>query len=72
MDFKIQWNTTEAVASAVITSVGVFAFFRLMPDMHPLVVGIIWLVVFAMVYQVGCEFSERRRLRDLGRKAAPD
>ena len=73
MGLKIQWdNTTEAVASAVITSVGTFWFFRLMPDTHPLAVCIIWLVVFAIVYQVGCEYSERRRLRDLRNKGASD
>ena len=72
MGLKIQWDTTEAVVSAVITSVGVFGFLRLMPDTHPLVVCIIWLVVFAMVYQVGCEYSERRRVRNLRRKAAPE
>ena len=72
MGLKIQWNTTEAVTSAVITSVGVFGFYRLMPDTHPLVVCIIWLVVFALVYQVGCEYSERRRMRSLQRKTAPE
>jgi len=72
MGLKIQWNTTEAVTSAAITSVGVFGFSRLMPDTHPLVLCIIWLVVFAIVYQVGCEYSERRRVRSLRRKAAPE
>ena len=72
MGLKIQWNTTEAVTSAAITSVGVFGFLRLMPGAHPLVACIIWLVVFALVYQVGCEYSERRRVRSLRRKAAPE
>ena len=72
MGLKIQWNATEAVTSAVITSVGVYGFFRLMPDTHPLVVGLIWLIVFAIIYQVGCEYSERRRVRSLRRKAAPE
>ena len=72
MGLKIQWNTTEAVASAVITSVGTFGFFQRMPDTHPLVVCLIWLVVFAIVYQVGCEYAERRRVRGLRRKAAPE
>ena len=72
MGLKIQWNATEAATSAVITGVGVYGFFRLMPDTHPLVVGIIWLVVFAIIYQIGCEYSERRRVRSLHRKAAPE
>jgi hypothetical protein len=72
MGLKIQWNTTEAVTSAAITSVGVFGFSRLMPDTHPLVLCIIWLIVFTIVYQVGCQYSERRRVRGLRRKAAPE
>ena len=72
MGLKIQWNTAEAVTSAVITSVGVFGFSRLVPDAHPLVVCLIWLVVFALVYQVGCEYSERRRVRSLQRKATSE
>jgi hypothetical protein len=72
MGLKIQWDATEAMASVAITSLGTFGFFRLMPDTHPLVVAIIWLVVFAIVYQVGCEYSERRRLRDLRNKGASD
>jgi len=43
-----------------------------MPDTHLLVVCLIWLVVFAIIYQIGCEYSERRRVRSLHRKAAPE
>ena len=66
MEFKIHRSLSEAIIASVIATVGIGGIYYLNPGLHPLAYAAGWLVVVGILYQTGCELSERTRSRKHG------
>ena len=68
MPFKLHWYPSEAIIATVIASAGIALVHLVHPGLHPLAYATGWLVLSAIVYQTGCELSERKRLNQARKK----
>jgi len=68
---KIYWYPSEAIIATIVATAGIGVIYYANPVLHPLAYVVGWLVLAALVYQTGCEFTERRLSR-IQRRAADD
>ena len=62
MALKLHWYPSEAIIATVIASAGIAVVYLVHPGLHPLAYAAGWLVLAGIVYQTGCEISERKRI----------
>ena len=67
MDLRFHWSPREAVIAASIATIGMSGIFFVHPGLHPLAYLPGWLILAGLVYQTGCELSERSRIRKTDR-----
>jgi hypothetical protein len=68
MGLTFYWIPREAIISTVIATIGMGGIYYTLPGLHPLAYVAGWLVLAGLLYQTGCEFSERTRRRQLGQR----
>ena len=62
MPLKLHWYPSEAIIATIIASLGIAVVHLVHPGLHPLAYATGWLVLAGIVYQTGCELSERKRI----------
>ena len=62
MPLKLHWYPGEAIIATIIASLGIAVVHLVHPGLHPLAYATGWLVLGGIVYQTGCELSERKRI----------
>ena len=66
---KIYWYRSEAIIATIVATVGIGLIYCANPVLHPLAYTVGWLVLAALIYQTGCEFTARRLSRKQSRAA---
>ena len=63
MELKLHWSLSEAIISTVIATLFTGGLCYALPGLPPLAYAAGWLVLAGILYQTGCELSERRHSR---------
>ena len=63
MGIKVYWNPSEAVIATVVATIGIGGFYYTDPSLPLAAYAAGWSVMASLLYQTGCELSERRRSR---------
>jgi hypothetical protein len=67
MEFKLHWSPSEAIVATVIATIGIGGIYYVHPGLHLAAYAAGWLVLAGIMYQTGCELTERTRRRKHGR-----
>jgi hypothetical protein len=70
MEFKLYWSPSEAIIATVVATFFIGGLCYVHPGLHPLAYAAGWLVLAGIMYQTGCELSERTRNRKHSRADA--
>ena len=62
MPLKLHWYPSEAIIATTIASLGIAVVHLVHPNLHMLAYATGWLFLTGIVYQTGCELSERKRI----------
>jgi hypothetical protein len=62
MLLKLHWHPSEAIIATIVASMGIAVVQLVHPGLHMLAYAAGWLVLAGIVYQTGCELSERKRI----------
>ena len=57
----VRWVPREALLATLISIAGVSPIYFTHPDLHWTAYAFAWLLIVSIVYQTGCELSERKR-----------